>query len=407
MEPTKMKKETKPKSLYPLLRNKYVAHGTLITGITMRSNILLVGLACAFLYSILSSNNLIRPFYQAPTLDNTFMSSLQAVVNSRPDEIATLQQSKGIEIGLLSDRPTNFFRDLQREIDVADNKERCQRYGYSYNSTKPMKHRRIFYGALMASEPWELFDIVGAETYAIFSGVVMVEANRTQNFSVRNFTRLHHQKTFQGIFGVDNVQIRAFVNEDPKLIHMNREQMQRAEILKGWKDLGMQPEDIGLLSDADEIFTRDYLRAVQTCDGIAPLDYHKHRCQPSNGLRASTLVFETSPECVTDRRSWFLPNMFNGHCIEEIGNETIHPKATRGPNPFARTKGVKYNSYPLYNAAEFRSLGGITQTLQTRKYPTYSQYTAFHFHNFFTRSDAVRFKYRTYGKRSVDASRLV
>jgi hypothetical protein len=82
---------------------------------------------------------------------------------------------------------------------------------------------------------------------------------------------------------------------------MDREQMQRAEILKGWKDLGrMQKEDIGLLTDADEIFTLDFLRGVQVCDGIDGLDNNKRHCKPPNGLRASTPVFETSPECEMD-----------------------------------------------------------------------------------------------------------
>jgi hypothetical protein len=175
--------------------------------------------------------------------------------------------------------------------------------------------------------------------------------------------------------------------------------------------LGMQKEDIGLVADIDEIFTRDHLRAVQACDGIDALDYNKHHCKPPNGLRASTLVFETSPECVTDGRSWYHPSMFNGHCIEEIGNETIHPKAPRGPNPFVRVEGfgldgenswnsttIKDNSYPLYNAADFRQIGGIQKPLQAQRYPSYSHYTGFHFHNFFTRPDAIRLKYRTYGK---------
>ena len=379
------------------------------------TRILFVGLACAFVYSFLATYELMMQFYQTPTFDETFSSAVQALANRTPHDIVALvedntapyfPENEGIDRGFLSERPTNFFRVLQREIDVDDNTERCKRYGFSYNPTKPM-NRRIFYGAMIASKPWELFEIVGAETHAIFAGVVFVEANRTQNFSFRNFTRLHHENTFQRIFGVNNLQIRAFVNEDSRLRNLDREQMQRAEILKGWKDLGMQKEDIGFLTDADEIFTRDYLRAVQVCVGIDALDYNKHQCKPPNGLRAATLVFETSPECLADGRAWFHPDMLNGHCIEEIGNETIHPKAPRRPNSFLRVQGygyqgdstaIKDNSYPLYNAADFRRIGGIWKKLQEKQYPSYSYYTGFHFHNFFTRPDALRFKYRTYGK---------
>jgi hypothetical protein len=365
--------------------------------------------ACASVYSILLVNVMIRPK----------LTTFQAVPNWGPSGVVPAENdanavpvfpsNEGIDLGILSERPTSFFRDLQRKIDVANNTERCKRYGFLYHPTKP-KNRRIFYGALMASEPWELFEIVGAETHAMFAGVVLVEANRTQNFSFRNFTRLHHENTFQRIFGVDNVQIRAFVNEDSSLKGLDREQEQRAEILKGWKDLGMQKEDIGFLADADEIFTRDFLRAVQACDGIDALDYNKHHCKPPNGLRAVNQVFETSPECVMDARSWFHPDMLNGHCIEEIGNETLHPKAPRQPNSFERVEGfgsagdkpnltaIRDNRYPLNNAADFRLIGGISKDLKTYMYRSYSHYTGFHFHNFFIRADAIRFKYRTYGE---------
>jgi hypothetical protein len=57
-------------------------------------------------------------------------------------------------------------------------------------------------------------------------------------------TQLCHAACACHIFGVNNVQIRAFVNEDSNLKGMDCEQMQRAEILKEWKDLGMQKEDV-------------------------------------------------------------------------------------------------------------------------------------------------------------------
>jgi hypothetical protein len=341
-------------------------------------------------------------------------------------------QNDGNDIGFLSALPLDYFHDLQQRIDDDDNIERCKRYHFTYptssieamnNNTRilpsnsdqqPTLRRRIFYGALMASEPWELYEIVGAETYGIFEAMVFVESNRTQDFYPRNFTHLHHADILSQIYGVpaEKIQIRSFIDENPSLRDLDREQHQRAEILNGWKELGMQPTDIAYLADADETFTRDFFRAVQVCDNIPTLDYHKHYCKyDRNGIRASTMVFETSPECVTNGRSWFHPDMFIGACIEQIGNETSNPRAPRLGQSFLRAKGYGYggwdkvenitdNRYPLYSAADFRRIGGgktyhVDGTLVRNK--EYGSYTGYHFHNFFVKPDAIRFKYLTYG----------
>ena len=148
------------------------------------------------------------------------------------------------------------------------------------NSTTP---RRIFFGSLIAAEPWELFEIVAAETYGMYEGIVLVESNRTQAFYVRNLThysdKTRHESHISAIFGIphNHTQIRFFVNENPKLKNLIREHVQRNDILRGWKELGMQPDDIGILSDIDEVLTRDFLQAIQVCDVIPGLDYHTHQ----------------------------------------------------------------------------------------------------------------------------------
>ena len=45
----------------------------------------------------------------------------------------------------------------------------------------------------------------------------------------------------KALFGTSNVQVRQFINEDPHLLGLDREQVQRSEIQKGWKELGMGP----------------------------------------------------------------------------------------------------------------------------------------------------------------------
>jgi hypothetical protein len=219
-----------------------------------------------------------------------------------------------IDIGVLSRKDVSFFRQLQAVVDNDDNVARCRRYGFTYdNSASSSKPRRIFYGALIANEPWELFEVVSAETYGIYSAMVFVEGNRTQNFEPRSFQRLDHAGILARLFGVQppgNVQVRAFVNEDTNLRDLDREHRQRDEILKGWAELGMQPDDVGLLADSDESFTRDFLRAVQVCSGIDLLDYETNQCKHDRiKLMGNTRVFETSPECITKDRSWYHPDM--------------------------------------------------------------------------------------------------
>jgi hypothetical protein len=335
-----------------------------------------------------------------------------------PDESFDRHPSKEhIKEGIISDEPFEFFQKIRDEIDVDDPFARCERYGFKYlNRTEP---RRIFYGALIANEPWELFEITGAEMYGLFSGMVFVEGNRTQNFSPRKAVRQSHGPAMAQIFGVspDRVQLRLRVNEDPDRFrhdvdqYLSREQWQRQDILNGWKELGMEPDDLGYLTDSDEIFTRDFMRALQYCDKIRHLDYPRGRCKHTEtGLKAAVLVFESSPECVTKDRWWYKSDVFLGRCVEEIGDELQNPKAPRPrPDSMDRARGwgdretgswagednVTDGRYPMYNAGDMRRIGGAQ--MRSRRQEGHAATTGYHFHNFFAGSDAIRFKYRTYG----------
>ena len=129
------------------------------------------------------------------------------------------------------------------------------------------------------------------------------------------------------LFG-SRVEIVHHINENPLNRStfnplLSREHWQREEIVEVWKRMGMQPSDIGMIADTDEIFTRDFLRAMQECDGIKAFEYHKHLCDRSQvKVLASTLVFESSPECITQKRQWFHPDAIIGHCIQGIADNT-------------------------------------------------------------------------------------
>ena len=229
-----------------------------------------------------------------------------------------IQGAPEIPVGILSAKPASFFQKLQKNIDDMDPEERCRRYKGTYN---PKRNRKIFYGALAASEPWELLEIVATETYEIFSGIVIVESNRTQNFTPRSFLRLEQEPTLRLLFGTDAVTIVPYVNEEAsdqllKAIasgisnqveidnhYLAREHMQRSEIVRAWREQGMTGDDVGLLVDMDEILTRDFLRAVQQCDDIEALHYERHRCDHRKvKLVAVTHTFESE----TDGLFWLL-----------------------------------------------------------------------------------------------------
>jgi hypothetical protein len=241
---------------------------------------------------------------------------------------AVVYPDDGFPRGILSNVSISRLRSLQRAVDEQDHVERCRRYGFFYNSSAP-KRRRIFYGASIADEPWELLEIVAAEAFGIFEAMVYVEANRTQDFVARPFRRLNHDRALQRLFGATQLQVRRFINEGRRVRDLERDNLQRYEILNGWKEMGMKPDDVGYVADPDETFSRDFLRAVQVCDGIEAFEYETHRCNRNAKLVSSTRVFEMTPECTADDRNWHHPDMILGACIEQIGNETLNPVAPR------------------------------------------------------------------------------
>jgi Glycosyltransferase family 17 len=320
-------------------------------------------------------------------------------------------------VGILSSKEISFFRNLQNEIDRRDPKQRCQEYGFRYYP-KRNTQRRVFFGALIASESWELLDISAAESYGVFAGIVFVESNRTQNLTPRSFQRLNDAPLLSRLYGT-TVQVRSYINEDRDHYNLEYEHAQRQEILRGWKEMGMQPEDVGFLGDSDEMFSRDFLRVVQTCDDISHFQYDGpkgHSCRHGNlKLISYGQVFESTPECVTDKRSLHHPDMLLGHCIEGIGG---HPPAPRDPYlPLRRAQGhgsacedwqgedaiTDPKLYSSWNAADFRRTCGGTMVHRKEMKGVRSPYTAYHLHNFFNNFNQTRFKYWTYGHQDEDA----
>jgi hypothetical protein len=316
----------------------------------------------------------------------------------------------GIPTGIVSQKPASFFDGLRQQMDHDNPHDRCARYKGYYNATHPAQ-RRIFMGSNIAMEPWEVFEIVGTEAYGLYSGIVLVESNRTQTFTPRRVRRHKHGPIIAQIFGVpeSSVQIRNHVNEVAWSLNLIRENVQRMDIVQGWLELGMTRDDIGFLTDIDETFSRDMLLAMQTCHGIPALDYDLHHCHHQHvSLVATTQVFEASPECIS-QRDWIRPSAMLGHCITGIADETLHPPTPREPGAHTQARGyggacdyhivdaITDNRYPSWSPADLRDGCAEQYFLDTARWSNYTHYIAFHAHNFFAEFNTTRLKYETYG----------
>ncbi|KAK1748020.1 beta-1,4-mannosyl-glycoprotein 4-beta-N-acetylglucosaminyltransferase [Skeletonema marinoi] len=302
-------------------------------------------------------------------------------------------------------------------------KERCDRYfvyqNYDSNTTtyKGRKRRRVFMGSLIADDSWHTLATIAMETYGIYTAVAFVESNRTQTGIPRKSrfvegTLDHKLLVESNLFGPETEVLIEHFSHEEKVEGMGliREHMQRDRILKLWKKAGMTPDDVGILTDADETVSRDFLRAVQSCD-FPQFDAETENCDTPK-VAVASMVFEGSPECMTVTRKWMHPDIILGKCIEGIGDDSFkltdderhRPFAWRKPK-FTKNKGnysgwpKEKTTYPLWNAADFRrDQGGFKFIFEDVSYLRFRMgHTGFHFHNFFDTTQQLRNKYRTYG----------
>lgn len=319
----------------------------------------------------------------------------------------------------------NFIVDpiIQKQYDILDaanRTERCQRYNFTYNKHVPVSvkannpnkldrrqhDRRIFFGAVLGDERYNVIRMHAAEAYGLYAVVALVESDRTHTNTPRTLRfapgTAGHDLIHSGIFGpnvttsstsTSTTTTRVFLDVLSRtavdVTGMDRDEIQRQQILKRWKEAGMKENDVGFMADMDETMTRDFLLAAKQCD--VPAFQPGQDCHPPR-LPAVALVFEGSPECVT-KSYWFHPEFMIGECIESIGNPKGRPKRVHGGRVFGwgrnHTQGypahvVKNGSYALANAADMRhgSNYGVA---------------AYHFHNFFETASELRHKYRTNG----------
>ncbi|KAL9183776.1 hypothetical protein ACHAXT_004632 [Thalassiosira profunda] len=308
------------------------------------------------------------------------------------------------------------------EIDPEVEAERCRRY-FMYDSPtkyftdyKARKRRRLFLGSLIADDSWHALGAVAMETFGVYAAVAFVESNRTQTGTPRklrfaNGTIEHNLLVESNLFGPNTpVLLDQFVHEkEVPGKGLVREHMQRHKIIELWKKAGMTPDDIGVLTDADETPTRDFLRAVQMCD-MPELDPEEQDCHTAKVI-VSSMVFEGSPECMTTTRKWMHPDLILGKCIDGIGDDKYRLKKSQRQHGAWRRKEftqkfTNYSgwpkgrtTYPLWNAADFRrDQGGHAIYFEEVDYLKFGMgQTGYHFHNYFETLRQLRNKYTTYG----------
>jgi len=204
--------------------------------------------------------------------------------------------------------------------------------------------------------------------------------------------------TYFTFLHIQRVHVDQFINDSGWPKGFGWEGMQSGIIIKRWKQNGMTHEDVGYLSDIDELYTRDYIRAMQICD-VKEFDTHGN-CKDAR-ISAKAVVFEGGPECRV-LRTWNHPDVTIGECIEGINESPEqHAKAERGWQGTGwlddgYTKHTSFHKlpkntthFPLFNAHDYRRVsGGI--------YWGPAGYNAWHLHNLFTNTTTLRNKYLTY-----------
>lgn len=353
-------------------------------------------------------------------------SSLNATAQARKTTVASEGEGGGSGHTANSSKTTpasksDYYARVRKWVDEDDERQRCARYGFNYTG-RPREHRRrIFYGALIADDSREVLEAVATEVYDVFHTVAFVESDRTFAGTPREVKYGYGSSPGRkflvgsGMYGNKtkvSVDMFGSMPKDWDGDTLIPEQLQRELIPKRWKRNGMRPGDLGLLGDTDEMFTRDFLRALQICD-IRQFDIPQS-CRHAK-LIASTLVFEGSPECISDKRRWYHPDIVIGYCLEGIGNSTgrlVAKREYKGTRARRKEESKSFpenvTNLPLFNGADFRAYGHGSQQPQMKSdrglvwngtVPARKTHhaTAFHFHNFFEDTARIRKKYKTFG----------
>ena len=331
---------------------------------------------------------------------------------------------------LLYTLPPSVLAKLDDEtIDPDIETRRCAEYGFAYDESRKAR-RRLFYGSMISDEAVQVLQTVATEVRDVFHTVAFIESNITGAFMPRDWRFPPHSKRRRmlGTMYGDSTKVTVdyYIHENatesfvqglripdplPAYKQIMFEHQIRQQVLKRWHRNGMQPDDVAVFGDADETFSRDFLRALQMCD--VPEFRPGQDCKAPKIL-GTAHVFEASPECVVDGMKLWKPDALIGECLDTIGNETLHPPPKRvfkGKQNFrldghgrdgntydqyfamhgARAEHDGKKMYPLWTPADIRGVSGGRQVPKR-------VITAFHLHNSFKTGEELRNKYLKYAE---------
>jgi len=265
------------------------------------------------------------------------------------------------------------------EIDVEEEKERCERYGVGYTDETLSRRRRLFLGALLAEESMEVLQAIGTESYNIFHTVSYIENNATHNWKYG--LQAGYLSKLQQLFGPNTkVSVDYYVTASNSTstddFSLRNNALQREGNTLRWKMNGMTKGDVAIVADADATFSRDLLRALQICD--FPELRPGQTCDQSM-VSGVTLAFEGSPMCPAgEGKRGVYPSAVLGECVDRIGGDAsasrrraesewrddIHVDRTEGygtsqNHSLLEKEGVigsttTDSNYPLWSAADIR-----------------------------------------------------
>jgi len=277
--------------------------------------------------------------------------------------------------------------DIETEI------ARCARYGYEYNH-EVGKRRRVFMGSLIADDSWHVIAAHAAEAYGLYHTVAFIESNTTQTQTVReirfNKESLNYRMLQSGIFGPKTdvyVDVGVGVMEFPTV---------DAHITQRWKEAGMQPDDIGIICGVDEVYTRDFLLALQSCD--VPQFHPGQDCNRPE-ITGQGWRFEVIPDCSFPHSGYSYfdrPQAVIGECIDKVGDIDVHEVGLRKSKRYSvedRTRAM----YPLWKPWDFGTSNDNNKYLE-RALEDNKLHTAYHFHNFLDTFESLKNKYNRYGQ---------
>ena len=221
---------------------------------------------------------------------------------------------------LVFDRSLSWT-SLQREllddsnINVEEEKKRCASYNFGFpNATIPLRRRRLFYGALIAADSTEVIKATSMEQYNIFHTVSLIESNKTHNLTPKKwrfFGSEDASKRLSWLYQLYGPKTKVSMDyyvpsleKGDETDSMYLDFYQREGHSYRWKFNGMRPDDVAIIGDLDETYSRDFLRALQICD--VPQFRPGQNCK-SPKVIASTVIFESSPECAWKGRRWYHP----------------------------------------------------------------------------------------------------